>query len=229
MLIKCTINDITKLDFEIYIDETKIVDIQHISNKVYINCPISNGVHHLRIVRNKENNISKSHIKKYNIIHVNKVFYHLKFDINKDSFLELTYVSKKIELEKNHIHWQVFKCDRNNVKIIEESSNFDELCNIIKKYGTKILLKDMGFVTAFVFIGISIILTILHEFSRYGMLVLIYFFVVFSGFGIYYLTKWLKKWHQYHTLIKKISANEIYGSVDLSDWFIYDGGRPLLK
>lgn len=223
MLLKCTIENVTKPDFEIYIDETKIVDFQYILNKITINCILDKGLHRLKILNNKENNISKSYIKKLNIVYVNKVFYDLEFDINKDSFLELSYVSKKIELEKNHIHWQEFKCDRKNVRIVEESLDFNPLCNIIKKYGTKVLLKDLGFVMVFMFIGIFAISTILHEYSSYGVIVFVYFALIFSGFGLYYFTKFLIKCHQYHTLIKKIKASEIEGSVDLSDWFIYDG------
>lgn len=223
MLFKCTIHNITKLDFEIYIDGTKIDDFQYVSNKIYINCTLGKGLHHLKIVNNKENNISKTYIKKINIIHINNVCYDLKFDINKDSSLDLNYVSKKIELENNHIHWRLFKCERNNVKIVYESLNLGELCNIIAKYGKKILLKDIGFVTAFVLIGFFVIYTILNEFSKYGIVVLIYFVVVFSGFGLYYLSKWLIKCYRYYTIIKKIKTNNSDVSVDLLDWFIYDG------
>jgi hypothetical protein len=223
MLLKCTIDNITNLDFEIYIDETKVIDFEHVANKIYINCTLDKGLHHLKIVRNKENNVSKLHKQKYNIVYVNKVCYELKFDINKDSFLDLTYISKKIELEKNHIHCRAFKCNRNNVKIINESLNFDELSNIVKKYGVQILRKDMGFVIAFVIIGIFVIFDLLNGFSKYGIVVQIYFVVMLSGLCLYYLIKWIIKCHKYHALIKKIKANKIDGSPDLLDWFIYDG------
>ena len=223
MLFKCTIYNITRFDFEIYIDGTKIDDIQYVSNKIYINCTLSKGLHHLKIVNNKKNNISKSYIKKTNIIHINNVCYDLKFDINKNSSLDLNYVSKKIELENNHIHWRLFKCERNNVKIIYESLNLGELCNIIAKYGMKILLKDLGFVTTFVLVAFFVIYTILNRFSKYDIVVLVYFVVIFSGFGLYYLIKWFIKCYRYYTAIKKIKANKSDVSVDLLNWFIYDG------
>lgn len=222
MIFKCTINNITKPDFEIYLDETKIVDFQHVSNKIYINCELSKGTHYLKIVRNKEVDIKKSFTKKYKLIYVNKISYNLKFDINKDCFLELNHISKKIELEKNHIHWQVFKSDRKNVKILKETLSFDDVCDIVKKYEKKILLKDVAFVTAFILMTFFVILTMLHEFSKYGI-ALIYLIFVFSGFGLYYFIKLLIKYHKYHTLIKEIKANKEDCSTDLLDWFIYDG------
>ena len=96
MLFKCTIYNITRFDFEIYIDGTKIDDFQYISNKIHINCTLDKGLHHLKIVNNKENNISKSLTKKLNIIYINKCIYDLKFEINKDFSLDLTCVYKKI-------------------------------------------------------------------------------------------------------------------------------------
>ena len=223
MLFKCTIYNITRFDFEIYIDGTKIDDFQYISNKIHINCTLDKGLHHLKIVNNKENNISKSLTKKLNIIYINKCIYDLKFEINKDFSLDLTCVYKKIELEKNHIHWRAFSCNSSNAKIINESFDFGELCKIIAKYGNKILLKDLGFITAFASIGIYIISTILHRFSKYDIVMLIYFVVAFGGFGLYYLSKWLIKCYRYYAIIKKIKANESNVSVDLLDWFIYDG------
>lgn len=222
MLFKCTIYNITRFDFEIYIDGTKIDDFQYISNEIHINCTLSKGLHHLKIVNNKKNNISKSYIKT-NIIYINNVCYDLKFDINKNSSLNLNCVSKKIELENNHIHWRLFKCERNNVKIINESLNLGELCNIITKYGTKILLKDLGFVTFFLLVAFWVIYTMLKGFSEYGIVALIWSVVVFSGFGLYYLIKFLIKCYRYYTIIKKIKANKSDVSLDLLDWFIYDG------
>lgn len=148
MTLHCTLLNIPSEKITVLLDGKEVSDFSLELKSVVFELPITVGKHALIIICN-ENKVRKNRIglKRQKNIYVCKTAYSIAFTAEKDAYIELNCVQKKIPLSYSDIYSSLIYCtDKKGVKVVEENRNYNNITyNKLIKAGFKeiILIKTL--------------------------------------------------------------------------------------